>query len=212
VRPRPLLPQLRIRPYHRLCQRPMQSLLAGSTAEALFYAVINPGSHAFAAAIDDTPPPQLLDQRSCNGQRAVDAPFACCCWHRWMSMFTSNSALPELVTPSAPGTSLRSTLKMRGLSCEPTAASFLQIGAGFRNNQTPDSERRTAAHHRLLRVIHKSHQRCTAPLILEPACSDRPICTSSPQAIAPGPGFAELRAREKTMRRSCLALGDHPAL
>src|ERR1700694_4899799 len=65
---------------------------------------MNPGSHAFAAAIDDTPASRSsLTIRSCNvpNPRSM-RPFACGMFAQMMSMFSANSARPNWVTPSPP--------------------------------------------------------------------------------------------------------------
>jgi hypothetical protein len=60
-------------------------------------AVMNSGSHAFAAAIDDTPASRSsLTMRSCNVPNARSMrPFACELLAQMMSMFSANSARPN---------------------------------------------------------------------------------------------------------------------
>src|SRR5437667_10360250 len=62
---------------------------------------MNPGSHAFAAATDDTPASRSsLTIRSCNVPNArAMRPFACGLLAQMMSMFSANSARPNWVTP-----------------------------------------------------------------------------------------------------------------
>jgi hypothetical protein len=80
---------------------------------------MNPGSHAFAATIDDTPASRSsLTIRSCNVPNArVMRPFACGLLAQMMSMFSANSARPNWVTPSPPAASLRFTRKSRACRC-----------------------------------------------------------------------------------------------
>ena len=61
---------------------------------------MNPGSQAFAAAIDDTPASRSsLTMRSCNVPNARSMrPFACGLSAQMMSMFSGNSARPNWVT------------------------------------------------------------------------------------------------------------------
>ena len=79
---------------------------------------MNPGSQAFAAAIEDTPASRSsLTIRSCNVPNARSMrPFACGLLAQMMSMFSANSARPNWVTPSPPIASLRFTRKMPCLS------------------------------------------------------------------------------------------------
>src|SRR5205085_11372157 len=65
---------------------------------------MNPGSQAFAMAIDETPASRSsLTIRSCNVPNARSmCPFACGLLAQMMSMFSANSARPNWVTPSPP--------------------------------------------------------------------------------------------------------------
>src|SRR6516164_5313401 len=75
---------------------------------------MNPGSHAFAADIDDTPASRSsLTIRSCNVPNARSMrPFAWGLLAQMMSMFNANSARPNWVTPSPPAASLLFTRTM----------------------------------------------------------------------------------------------------
>src|SRR5690349_12642815 len=64
---------------------------------------MNPGSHAFAAAIDEIPASRSsLTMRSCNVPNARSMrPLACGLLAQMMSMFSANSARPNWVTVTA---------------------------------------------------------------------------------------------------------------
>jgi hypothetical protein len=100
VRHRPLLPPRQdLVQIIGLCQWPMQVLGIGRvTAEAGVVAEMNPGSHAFAAAIDDTPASRSsLTIRSCNVPNARSMrSFACGLLAQMMSMFSAISAQPNV--------------------------------------------------------------------------------------------------------------------
>src|SRR5205809_206261 len=151
---------------------------------------MNPGSHAFAAAIDDTPASRSsLTIRSCNVPNARSMrPFACGLLAQMMSMFSANSARPNWVTPSPPAASLlfdpedavlvaveRHRLAMR-----------LQIGSGrpevikrrFRGDEPQ-------LHQPARRIIDKSQQRARRAAILEPGVLRTVDLHQLAQAIAP---------------------------
>ena len=79
---------------------------------------MNPGSHAFAAAIVEIPASRSsFTSRSCNVPNARSTrPFACGLFAQMMSMLSSDSARPNWVTPSPPAASLLFTRKMLCLS------------------------------------------------------------------------------------------------
>src|SRR6266849_2772207 len=141
---------------------------------------MNPGSHAFAAAIDDTPASRSsLTIRSCNVPNARSRrPFACGLLAQMMSMFSANSARPNWVTPPAfagAGSAAGSVLAVHPEDAVLVAverdrlAVLLQIGAGrpevvkrrFRGDEPQ-------LHQPAGRVIHKSQHRARRAAILEP--------------------------------------------
>src|SRR6266478_3416222 len=102
---------------------------------------MNPGSQAFAAAIDETPASRSsLTIRSCNVPNARSMrPFACGLLAQMMSMFSANSARPNWVTPPAfagAGSAAGSVLAVHPEDAVLVAverdrlAMLLQIGAG----------------------------------------------------------------------------------
>src|SRR4029077_19530452 len=133
---------------------------------------MNPGSHRFAAAIDDPPANRSsLTIRSCNVPNARSMrPLACGLLAQMMSMFSANSARPNWVTPSPP-TSL--------LAVHPADAVLvaverhrlavrLQIGAGrpevikrrFRGGEPQ-------LHQPARRIIHKKQHRARPAPVLQ---------------------------------------------
>src|ERR1700749_4264927 len=133
---------------------------------------MNPGSQAFAAAIDDIPATRSsLTIRSCNVPNARSMrPFACGRLAQMMSMFSANSARPNCVTPSPPTASLLFSEDAVLVTIERhRLARPLEIGAGrpevikrrFRGDETQ-------LHQPARRVIHKSQQRAWRAAILEP--------------------------------------------
>ena len=162
---------------------------------------MNPGSHAFAAAIDDTPASRSsLTMRSCNVPNARSMrPFACGLLAQMMSMFSANSARPNWVTPSPPTASLAVHPEDAVLVTveRHRFAMRLQIGAGrpevikrrFRDDEPQ-------LHQPARRIIHKSQQRARRAAILEPGVLRAVDLYQFAQAVAPP---ARLMRRGQTM-------------
>src|SRR6266478_203578 len=149
---------------------------------------MNPGSHAFAAAIDDTPASRnSLTIRSCNVPNARSMrPFACGLLAQMMSMFSANSVLAVHPEDAVLVAVERHRFAM-----------LLQIGA-----RRPEViERRFRGdepqlHQPARRVIHESQQRARRAAILEPGVLRAVDLHQFAQAIAPP---ARLMRRGETM-------------
>src|SRR5467141_3451499 len=128
---------------------------------------MNPGSQAFAAAIDETPASRSsLTIRSCNVPNARSMrPFACGLLAQMMSMFSANSARPKRGHTLAAGSVLAVHPEDAVLVAveRDRLAVLLQIGASrpevikrrFRGDEPQ-------LHQPARRVIHKSQQRARA--------------------------------------------------
>src|SRR6202008_8999 len=174
---------------------------------------MNPGSHAFAAAIDDTPASRSsFTIRSCNvpNPRSM-RPFACGLLAQMMSMSTANSAPPELGHPSAAGSLLAVHPEDAVLVAveRHRLAVLLHIGA-----RRPEVIKRRfrgdepQLHQPARRVIHESQQRARRTAILEPGVLRAVDLHQFAQAIA-SPG--RLMRRGQTMPTVLpQPVSDHP--
>src|SRR5215471_4417087 len=173
---------------------------------------MKPGSHAFAAVIDDTPASRSsLTMRSCNVPNARSmCPLACGLLAQMMSMFNANSARPNWVTPSPPGGVLAVHPENAVLVTveRDRFAMLLQIGA-----RRPEVIKRRfrgdepQLHQPARGIIDKTEQRTRGTAVLEPGVLRAIDLHQLSKAIAPA---ARLMRRGKTMPTVLpQPIGDH---